>query len=151
MFGRSGQAGKIDGHTTREWRWPRSDRAEQRERRRAESELISEVRWQWRCACQATTLAPMIYTPSGATRAVPTIGRVDIGPPVSFTVRIRPGQSLADFTAAAPIIASAMGVAAVEVTSLVPQWVRIVLPPAPLVALPYEPSESHVEPLKLGA
>jgi hypothetical protein len=74
-------------------------------------------------------LAHMIYTPSGATRAVPMIDHVDLGPPVTFTVRMRPGQTIADFVAAAPSIAPAFGVRVLEVTPLVQQWVRIVLVP----------------------
>ena len=35
---------------------------------------IGELRWLWRSACSGTPLAPMIYTPSGASRAVPVMG-----------------------------------------------------------------------------
>jgi hypothetical protein len=62
------------------------------------------------------------------------IGHIDVGPPVSFTVRIRPGQTIDDFVKAAPLIAPALGAAALQVTPLVPQWVRVVLLPRPLAA-----------------
>jgi hypothetical protein len=104
------------------------------ERERDAAELIAEVHWQWRSVCQGTSLAQMIYTPSGPTKAIPMIGHIDVGPPVSFTVRIRPGQTIDDFVKAAPLIAPALGAAALQVTPLVPQWVRVVLLPRPLAA-----------------
>ena len=96
--------------------------------------MISELRWQWRSACTGTHLSQMIYTPSGATRAVPAIDHVDLGPPITFTVQMRPGQTLDDFIAAAPSIAPALGAATLEVTPLTPQWVRVVLLTAPSAA-----------------
>jgi hypothetical protein len=113
----------------REWCWRWSDRGRRRNRERADAELISELRWQWRSACAGTSLSQVVYTPSGTTRAVPMIGHVDLGPPVTFTVRVRPGQTLDDFVAAAPLIAPALNAAALQVTPLVlvPQWMRVVL------------------------
>jgi len=89
--------------------------------------MVSEVHWQWRSACATTPLAPIIYTPSGATRAVPVIVHVDLGPPIALIVKVRPGQAVADFTAAAPTIAAALDVAELEVTRVGLHWVRIVL------------------------
>jgi hypothetical protein len=118
------------------------ERARRREQERADSLLISELKWQWRSAVQGTPLAPMVYTPSGPTRAVPVVGHVDLGPPVTFTVRIRPGQTIADFTASAPAIAPAFGVAELLITPLVPQWVKIVfVPHHPRVTVPDTPAE----------
>jgi hypothetical protein len=142
VFGNHKQTGVTNG-TAHTWSWPRSERARRRDRQRADAELMSELRWQWRSACSGTALAQMVYTPSGASRAVPLIGHVDLGPPVSFTVKIRPGQTLADFVAAAPSIAPAMNVAALQVSPLVPHWLRIVLLPQP-VRLPNTSSESDV-------
>jgi hypothetical protein len=150
MFGRRNQTDFLNDGTAREWCSPRSNRARRRDRERGEAELVSDLRWQWRSACAGTSLGQVVYTPSGPTRAVPLIGHVDLGPPVTFTVRVRPGQTLADFVAAAPSIAPALNVAALQVTPLVPQWVRIVLLPAPLVALPDRPYELNVEALKFG-
>lgn len=96
---------------------------------RAAAERISELRWQWRSACTATSLSQMIYTPSGMTRAVPMIGQVDLGPSVSFTVRLRPGQTVADFTAAAPSIAPTLDVESLQILPFAPHWVRVVLLP----------------------
>ena len=107
----------------------RSERARRRERERADAETVREMRWLWRSACVGTALAPMIYTPSGASRAVPLVDHVDLGPPITLTVRIRPGQRVDDFVAAAPLIAPAMGMAEVQVTPFRHQWVRIALIP----------------------
>jgi hypothetical protein len=152
MLGRIDRTNCLtDATTTRTWGWPRSSRAIRRDRERAEAELISELRWQWRSACTGTSLAQVVYTPSGTTRAVPQIGHVDLGPPVTLTVRMRPGQTLADFIAAAPAIAPTFNVAALHVATLVPGWLRIVLVTAPLVAVPDEQSEPNVATLKFGA
>ena len=131
MFGRHKQTDAMHDDNTYSWSWPRSERARRRERERADAEQIGELRWLWRSACSGTPLAPMIYTPSGASRAVPVIGHIDLGPPVSFTVKIRPGQTINDFLAAAPTLAPAMNVAEMRVIPLTKPWLRIVLLPAP--------------------
>jgi len=106
-----------------------SERARRREHERATAELLAELRWQWRAACQGTLLAQMLYTPSGPTKAIPMIGHIDPGPPIALNVRMRPGQSIDDFVRAAPLIAPVLNVAALEVTPLVPHWLRVVLLP----------------------
>ena len=121
---------------SRGWSWLRSQRSRQRNRERAEAELIDELRWQWRSACLKTPLAKILYTPSGATRVVPMIDHVDLGPPLSLTVKRRPGQTVADFVAAAPTIASEMGVLAIEVVPLTAHWVRLILLPTPAISMP---------------
>jgi len=111
----------------------RSRGAERRVREFADVERISEIRWQWRNACWNTPLAPVVYTPSGTTRAVPVIGSVKLEPMVSFTVQVRPGQTVAEFTAAAPSLAAAMNAARLKVEPISPHWVRIVLFPKNVV------------------
>jgi hypothetical protein len=111
-----------------------SDRSRRRERERAEAELVADLHWQWRSACQGTSLAQMIYTPSGPTKAIPMIGHIDVGPPIALNVRMRPGQAIADFVNAAPLIAPVLNVAALQITPLVPQWVRVVLLSTPSAA-----------------
>ena len=127
MFNLHKFADSLNGGSA--WSWPRSERARRRDRERADAEMISEIRWSWRSACAGTPLAPMVYTPSGPSRAVPLIDHVDLGPPVALTVRIRPGQTIADFVAAAPSIAPGMGVAELHVEPLVQHWVRVTLVP----------------------
>jgi hypothetical protein len=148
MFGRRDQTDFMRDGSARE-RWPRSSRARRRERE-LEAERMSDLRWRWRNACSATPLAPMIYTPSGVTRAVPTIDHIDLGPPVTLTVRVRIGLTVADFVDAAPKIAPAMGATKIQVTPLGEHWVRIVLLPAPAVALPGQSSEIDREPVRSG-
>ena len=150
MFGRQ-HNNDLSGGTAQGWGWPRSDRARRRERVRADAEMINELRWQWRCACQGTPLAPIVYTPSGPTRSIPQIGHVDLGPPVTFTVRIRPGQTIDDFVAAAPAIAPAFGVADLQITPLVPQWVKIVFVTYALEAVPDLPPELRLDAWRVGA
>jgi hypothetical protein len=142
MFGRHKQTDVVHDGATHSWSWPVSERARRRERERAEAEQIAELRWLWRGACSGTPLAPMIYTPSGASRTVPVIGHIDLGPPVSMTVKIRPGQTVKDFLTAAPTLAAAMNVAELRVIPLAQHWLRIVLLPEP--PLPRTSSETDV-------
>jgi hypothetical protein len=147
MFGRNRVDTMRDG-SAREW-FPRSNRARRAERER-EAERMNDLRWRWRNACSATPLAPMIYTPSGVTRAVPTVDHIDLGPPVTLTVRMRVGLTVADFVDAAPKLAPAMGAAKLQVIPLAEHWVRIVLLPAPGVAMPGQSSGSDREPVGSG-
>jgi hypothetical protein len=124
----------LNGGTAHGLLRSRSDRVSRRERERADADLIKEVRWMWRSACTGTPLAPMVYTPSGPSRAVPLIDHVDLGPPITLTVRVRPGQTIDDFKAAAPSIAPSMGMAELHVTPFVQQWVHVVLVPRSPVA-----------------
>jgi hypothetical protein len=79
------------------------------------------------------------------------IAHVDLGPPIIFTVRVRPGQRLADFVAAAPAIAPALKATALDMALITPEWVRVVLLQAPLVVLPETALEPEVASLKVGA
>ncbi len=151
MFGHHKQPDLSTDDAVPIWGWPRSERARRRLRARADAERIGELRWHWRSACTATALSQMIYTPSGPTRAVPTIGRIDLGPPVSFTVRMRPGQTIADFEAAAPSIAPTFDVAALQILPFVPHWVRVVLLPSAAVPMPNRWAEPSVAAMKFGA
>ena len=149
MLGHRNKTNFMRDDGARDWR-ARSNRARRRDRELAE-EHMGDLRWRWRNACSATPLAPMIYTPSGVTRAVPIIDHIDLGPPVTLTVRMRLGQTINDFVDAAPRIAPAMNVTAIRVTPIAQQWVRVVLLPAPLVAMPDRSSDSDREPVRFGA
>lgn len=107
------------------------ERARRRDRAADDAQLIGDIKWQWRQACEQSGLGRMIYTPSGPTMSFPLIGRVDLGPPVTFTVRREHGQLLADFEAAAPRVAVAMGVAGIRVRPLAADWIVIELLDAP--------------------
>jgi hypothetical protein len=94
---------------------------------RIEAERLAALRCDWQQACQHVGLGLMIYTPSGVTVSVPRIARADFGPPVSFTVRLRPGQRTSDITAAAPRLALALGVAGLRVTGREAGWVTVMV------------------------
>src|SRR4051794_15278600 len=96
-------------------------------RARAESQRLAAPRCQWQQARQHGGLGLTIHTPSGYTVSVPRIARADFGPPVSFTVQLRPGQRAADIMAAAPRLASALGAAGLEVTDRGGGWAAVVL------------------------
>ena len=92
-----------------------------------EAERLAALRYQWQQGCQHVGLGLMIYTPSGITVSVPRVARADFGPPVSFTVRLRPGQLAADIIAAAPRLAPALGVGGLQVTQRGASWVNVVV------------------------
>lgn len=109
---------------------------EGRAQKRAAAEQLSDLKWRWRCACEGTPLANFVYTPSGVTKAVPQITNIELGPPVVLTVRVRLGLSPADFVTAAPSIALALGVAALDVVEMNPRWLlRIILRSEPLATV----------------
>ena len=116
---------------TRVARWFRPQEIRERARRRDQAvndaRRIGDIKWQWRQACELSGLARLVFTPSGPTMFIPVIGRVTPGPPTTFTVRTQPGQLLADFEAAAPRIAAAMGVAGIRVRTLAAEWIVIEL------------------------
>ena len=58
---------------------------------RIEAERLAALRQEWQEACRHVGLGLMVYTPSGVTVSVPRVARADFGPPVSFTVQLRPG------------------------------------------------------------
>ena len=136
MFRLNHNADIMDDDVPSAWRWPRSERARKRDRQREESRQMSELRWEWRSACSGTPLAPMIYTPSGPSRAAPLVDHIDLGPPIALTVRIRPGQTIDDFMAAAPAIAPVLNAKELRITPLAQRWVQVVLVTTPLVAVP---------------
>lgn len=119
------------------------------ERERA-AEQMADLRWRWRNACSATPLAPMIYTPSGVTRSVPTIEHIDLGPPVKLRLRMRIGLTIDEFHAAAPKLAPAMGVASIQFTAITGDWVQAVLVPYRGAAQGRQSSGSDRQPAQSG-
>lgn len=107
------------------------ERADRRDRAEDAAQRVGEIKWLWRQACEMSGLARMIFIPSGPTMSIPLIGRVTLGSPTTFTVRLQPGQLLADFEAAGPRIATAMHVAAIRVRPLAADWIVIELQEAP--------------------
>jgi hypothetical protein len=94
---------------------------------RLEAERLAVLRYDWKQACHHVGLGLVIYTPSGVTVSVPRIARADFGPPVSFTVELRPGQRTADIRDASPRLALALGAAGLRVTDRGAGWVDVVV------------------------
>ncbi len=74
-----------------------------------------------------TPLARMIYTPSGVAVTVPIIAHVDLGPPITLRIQMRPNQTIADLVSAAPSIAAAMNVSGLHVNMLTPPWAEVII------------------------
>lgn len=106
-------------------------RAADRDRAIDDAHHAGEIKWLWRSACEGSGLARLVFTASGQAMSIPTIGRIRIGRPTSFTVRLQPGQLPRDIAAVAPRLADAMGVHEVRVTPLAAEWVRIELLTSP--------------------
>ena len=87
---------------------------------RDEAQRLVDLRFRWQQACEHVGLGLTMYTPSGITVSVPRIAHAHFGSPVSFTVRLRPGQKAADIAAAAPRLARALRVAGLRVALLEP-------------------------------
>jgi hypothetical protein len=120
------------------------NRAVQRDRAIVDAQRIGDIKWQWRQACELSGLGQLVFTPSGPAMAIPMIGQVSLGPPTSFTVRLRPGQLPSAVQQAEPQIAEAMSAAGIVVTRLPAEWVRIELIPVP--AHPIQAGSSDVLP-----
>ena len=103
---------------------------------------IGEIRWRWRQACEGAGLGRLVYAPSGPATTVPRIGRIELGPPTRFAVRLLPGQLPADVAAVSARIAAAMAVPGISVTTVRSGWVTIeltTLRPPLVVAGPKRP------------
>jgi hypothetical protein len=103
------------------------ERAYRRDRAADEAQRINEIKWLWRQACEVSGLGRLVFVPSGPAMSIPMIGQVTLGEPTTFTVRPQPGQLLADFQAAAPRVAAAMGAGRVVVRPLVAEWIVVEL------------------------
>ena len=103
-----------------------------RARERAEIRFAEhEVRNLWRHAAVRGGLGEKIFSPSGATVAVPDVTAIHFGPPLRFTIRLRPAQIWEDATEAGRHMANALGVTNVRFTQLAPGWIEIQAPADP--------------------
>lgn len=94
---------------------------------RAAAQRLVALRFRWQEACQHAGLGIMIYTPSGVVVSVPRVARADFGPPVSFTVQLRPGQCAADLRKAERRLSRALGVGGLQITDRGGAWVTVVV------------------------
>ena len=94
---------------------------------RIEAGRLASLRYQWQQACAHVGLGLTVYTPSGVTVSVPRIERADFGLPMSFTVRLRPGQRASDIRAVERKLAAALGVAGLRVSQRAPGWADVLV------------------------
>lgn len=106
---------------------PDASQAVKRQHSADEASLRHEVRWRWNEVCSGNHLTHRIVPTGVASREPPRIGRISLGPPTTFSVNLRPGQLLADFSAISVRLASAFEVDDVLIENLAPGWLRIVL------------------------
>lgn len=108
---------------------PGACRADRDWYRREVAELEHELRNTWTNVCLVTHLAQVI-PPPGAILQVPTIGTITLDDvPARFSVKLRPGQLLADFERRADRFAAAFRVPKVEIRPLTDdhQWISVEL------------------------
>jgi S-DNA-T family DNA segregation ATPase FtsK/SpoIIIE len=75
----------------------------------AEEYEVDEIAHSWVRACEGAGLVREVSTVTGPTVIPPTVTHVVLGPPRVLTVRLQPGQTVADVRALAPRIAPHMG------------------------------------------
>jgi hypothetical protein len=106
---------------------PGASRADREWHRREMAATERELKDVWTNLCLVTHLAQVI-PPPGAILQTPAIGAITLDSvPVTFSVKLRPGQLPGDFARRAERIAAAFRVPAVEVVSLTRdnQWISI--------------------------
>jgi len=91
-----------------------------------------EVRQLWRAAAIRGGLGEKVHSPSGAVLAVPEVTAIHLGPPLRFTIRLRPAQIWEDAARAGRHLANALGVENVQYTQLAPGWIEIQAPAEPV-------------------
>ncbi|MDD7939417.1 hypothetical protein PHK61_13410 [Actinomycetospora lutea] len=91
-----------------------------------------EVRTLWRTAAIRGGLGEKVFSPSGTMMAVPDVTAIHLGPPLRFTIRLRPAQIWEDATAAGRHVANALAVPNVQFTQLAPGWIEIQAPADPV-------------------
>ena len=90
-------------------------------------EFTSQLHGVFREACQFTGVCHYISVAAGLTVRTPRVGNVVLGPPVSLTVELMPGQEPEDFRAPGQRIAHTLGGHGLRIERLSARWVRLVL------------------------
>ena len=106
-------------------RW-RARRAE-RDAWAAHHRLAQAVTAEFREACTGLRLCHYVSVAAGVTVRTPRVGEVRVGPPMTFTVELMPGQEPADFTSKenGPRLAHTLGGHGLRVEPLAGRWVRL--------------------------
>jgi hypothetical protein len=86
----------------------------------------SEIRWRWGEVCAGFDLSRRVL-PDDGPRSIPHIGRITLGPPTRFTVRLRPGLRRQHIVDIAPQLALAFEVDEVHVRDLASGWLSVEL------------------------
>jgi hypothetical protein len=106
---------------------PGASRARRRQYRRELAANRLRIRYLWTDACLAAGLAQE-QRPPWPDLVPPLVGPITLDSgPARFSVRLRPGQLLDDFTGAATVerLAAAFGVVTVQAAALTPGWITI--------------------------
>ncbi|MCD2186193.1 FtsK/SpoIIIE domain-containing protein [Actinomycetospora soli] len=90
-------------------------------------EFTSQLRGVFREACQFTGLCHYISAAAGLTVRTPRVGNIVLGPPISLTVELMPGQEPEDFRAPGQRIAHTLGGHGLRIERLSARWLRLVL------------------------
>ncbi|WP_075334790.1 FtsK/SpoIIIE domain-containing protein [Pseudonocardia sp. Ae717_Ps2] len=91
--------------------WARRDRA-------VDEREADGLWWSWRQACEGAGLCCRVDTVSGATVVVPQLVDIVLGPPTVLTIKLLPGQLVADLRRVALRIAPHLGAAALRISPL---------------------------------
>jgi hypothetical protein len=91
---------------------------------------VQAFRALWRDTAEGCGLARVVHVAAGVTVSVPRVGGVrvdpDTGHVASATIQRHPGQSIAEYRAAAPLLADALGCARVRIDDLgAARWLRL--------------------------
>ena len=91
--------------------------------------FASTLRGEFRAACEGLHICHYVSVASGLTVRTPRVGEVRVGPPLSFTVELLPGQEPGDFTKKenATRLAHSLGAHGLRVEPVAGRWVRMVL------------------------
>jgi hypothetical protein len=91
------------------------------------SRYAAAVRWEFRDACEALRVCQWIDTPTGLFVRTPYVRHVTVGPPVTFTVELMPGQRCADIAEQGPRLAESLGGAGLRVEPLAGRYAKVTL------------------------
>jgi S-DNA-T family DNA segregation ATPase FtsK/SpoIIIE len=91
------------------------------------SQYAAAVRWEFRDACEALRVCQWIDTPTGMFVRTPMVRHVTVGPPVTFTIELMPGQRCADIAEHGPRLAESLGGAGLRVEPLPGRFAKVTL------------------------
>ncbi|GAA4881494.1 FtsK/SpoIIIE domain-containing protein [Actinomycetospora straminea] len=112
------------------------------------------LKGEFRDACEYLRVCHYVSVAAGITVRTPRVGEVRVGPPISFTVELMPGQEPEDFRKPGRRMAHTLGAHGLRIEPLAGRWVRLVLleadPLAEHFGLPPVTAGSGTETVLLG-